>query len=162
MYHFILLFIGLIAIPTNLTEGQQRTVDYLLKFLHAADELLLQACLQFITGSACVPPMGFNKQITLEFTDEKRLPFARTCTLEIQLSSAYTSFELDMKLSVKEHGFYCLYVIYILMMASLKRIVATTHAPFPCATFTSLVHEMADALAIFWDRLLTLLRELER
>ena len=54
--------------------------------------------------------MGFLKQITLEVTDEKRLPFARACTLQMQLSTAYTSFEefeSDMKLSVKEHGFYC-------------------------------------------------------
>ena len=78
--------------------------------MHVADEQLLQSCLQFITGSTCVPPMGFNKQIPLEFTEEKRLPFTRTCTLDIQLSTAYTSFEdfdLDMKRSVKEHGFYC-------------------------------------------------------
>ena len=103
-------FLSLIAIPSHLSEEKQRVVDYLLKFLYAANEGLLKACLQFITGSSYIPPMGFHNHISLDFSEEKRLPFARTCTLQLQLSTAcasYDDFEQELKLAVNEHGFYC-------------------------------------------------------
>ena len=78
---------------------------------------LLKACLQFITGSAYIPPMGFHNHI-LDFFEEKRLPFARTCTLQLQLSTAcasYDDFEQELKLAVNE---FLLCVILFLVMFS--------------------------------------------
>lgn len=82
-------------------------LDFLCRFVFAANEKLLENCLQFITGSTHVPPMGFPVKISLIFTEEKRLPFARTCTLELQLSTVYDNyedFEKDFKTAVYEHG----------------------------------------------------------
>ena len=93
-----------------MTANQQRIVDYLSKFLHAADGKHLSKCLQFVTGVSYIPPMGFDDFITLECTEEKRLPLARTCTLQLQLSvvcPSYEDVECEMKLSVMEQRFYC-------------------------------------------------------
>ena len=100
---------GLFSIP-HCTDNQQQIVDYLMKFIGEADDQLLSNCLQFITGSSHIPPIGFDNPITINFIDEKKLPFARTCTLELQLSTLYNTFEefkRDMELAVSEHGFYC-------------------------------------------------------
>ena len=41
--------------------------------------------LSFVTGLRNVPPIGFEKQITVEFFDEERLPNASTCSIILRL-----------------------------------------------------------------------------
>ena len=48
----------------------------------------LQHVLMFITGADRVPPLGFNKPITITFYDqdgEKRRPWSSTCSLQLHL-----------------------------------------------------------------------------
>ncbi len=73
------VFLSLISIPNQLVDDQRKVVDFHCTFLFSASEQVLQACLQFATGSSSVPPMGFHDLISLKFTKEKRHPFARTC-----------------------------------------------------------------------------------
>ena len=62
--------------------------------------------------------MGFDELITIQFIDERRLPFARTCILQLQLSTVYCSFDefdKDMRIAISEKGFLlCLQPSYIL------------------------------------------------
>lgn len=105
------LFLSLVPIPGNMTNENKQVMDYFCEFLHSASEKELQDCLQFITGTSSVPPLGFPYPISLTFTPEKRLPFARTCSLQLELSTVYATFiqfKDVLKTAIYEHGgFHC-------------------------------------------------------
>ena len=53
------------------------------------DGLQLEDLLIFLTGAEDVPPLGFSRQITVDFysntTNERRLPWSSTCAMELHL-----------------------------------------------------------------------------
>ena len=62
----------------------------------------------FFTGSDRVPPLGFNKPLTVSFLVGEEEPFATAsmCDLQLRLPSDYNSFADAMVLSFKgNNGF---------------------------------------------------------
>jgi hypothetical protein len=60
--------------------------------------LTLPVLLQFITGTNSIPPLGFDKKITIDFydaTSRKHYPFASTCDLRLWLPRAVEVKELQ-------------------------------------------------------------------
>ena len=49
--------------------------------------------LAFITGLRDIPPIGFEKAVTVEFFDGERLPNVSTCSLVIRLPRQLTDAE---------------------------------------------------------------------
>lgn len=47
----------------------------------------LEDLLQFMSGADCVPPLGFERNLTVTFYDQDvtRLPFTSTCAMQIAL-----------------------------------------------------------------------------
>lgn len=58
------------------------------------DDLHLSDLMIFMTGADCVPPLGFDNPISIEFYDhsdrEKRLPWSSTCSLSLNLPRGIT------------------------------------------------------------------------
>ena len=57
-------------------------------YIYTDDETLIISLgnvLMFLTGSDEMLPTGFEQKITINFTTEKRLPFANTCALNLIL-----------------------------------------------------------------------------
>ena len=52
-------------------------------------QVKLEDLLQFMSGADCVPPLGFERNLTVTFYDQDegvtRLPFTSTCAMEIAL-----------------------------------------------------------------------------
>ena len=103
-------FQDLLSFPPCVCGSQELVIGYLRRYINAAEEKLLCTFLQYITGASSIPPMGFDTPLTVQFVDEKRLPFACTCTLQLLLSTQYESyeeFEKDIKISIAEQRFDC-------------------------------------------------------
>ena len=49
----------------------------------------LEDVLQFMTGSRCIPAVGFEKPPSIAFTDVDQLPTVSTCTLTLTLPRSY-------------------------------------------------------------------------
>lgn len=49
--------------------------------------------LAFFTGTDTVPPLGFNKSVTLNFNPSIPYPTASTCALELTLPTKYSDFD---------------------------------------------------------------------
>lgn len=75
--------------------------------------LTLEDLLVFTTGTDCVPPLGFDKLITIEFYDFdgniRRRPWSSTCGLHLFLPRGFedpSDFSSFMKETLLEcHGF---------------------------------------------------------
>lgn len=56
----------------------------------------LSDVLQFLTGAKRIPAVGFEKELTIAFTDNVMLPVASTCALSITFPRSFS------KMSYKE------------------------------------------------------------
>ena len=58
-------------------------------------QMALEKVLQFITGSGCIPPLGFDSSPTINFCHDPAvtLPMANTCSLSITLPTAIDNVE---------------------------------------------------------------------
>ena len=61
-------------------------------------KMTLKDVLQFITGTTCVPPLGFDSEIEIEFCDDA-LPSASTCLLKLYLPLTDDSRELKKNIA---------------------------------------------------------------
>lgn len=70
-------------------------------------ECSLSEVLVFVTGASAVPPLGFGKDIKIEFLDNPKaiLPTASTCDLILRIPTAhgedFASFSENMVLALK-------------------------------------------------------------
>lgn len=63
----------------------------------------LEDILVFITGAEKVPPLGFERLITIEFFDtdgEQRRPWASTCSLQLNLPRGIQEYQVLKELMV--------------------------------------------------------------
>ncbi|XP_046561897.1 uncharacterized protein LOC124270879 [Haliotis rubra] len=83
-------------------------------FLRACDrgdlEISIVDVLQFWTGSSRIPPMGFDKKLSIEFVPKRQpppLPVAHTCGLVLELMRGYDPDVLasNMVYAIKRSGF---------------------------------------------------------
>ena len=58
-------------------------------------DVTLASVLAFVTGAPSVPPMGFDRTITIQFIDDKTktLPTASTCSLKLRLPLSLVEYE---------------------------------------------------------------------
>ena len=68
----------------------------------------LNDCLSFFTGAQRLPPTGFNKECTLNFSDVNVYPTASTCALILTLPTlyqdSYETFKGKMLFAFCNHG----------------------------------------------------------
>ena len=71
----------------------------------------MEDVLIFLSGSAVVPPLGFDKSPSIVFNHKGPLATASTCDLQLRLPiihRTYSDFKEAMLLSIKGHdGFGC-------------------------------------------------------
>ena len=63
--------------------------------------LTLEDVLVFVTGADHVPPMGFEKRLTLSFDSNSLYPTASTCSLTLYLPTRFVEYE-DFKTGMIE------------------------------------------------------------
>ena len=67
-----------------------RTTVYII--VCSIGEVSLELILSFATGVTSIPPMGFSKEPSINFSEYDVYPTASTCILQLTLPTCYDSF----------------------------------------------------------------------
>ena len=85
-----IIFLRIVLMYLNCTDG-----NVFLSTEPKTVKMAMQTVLQFITGSSCIPPLGFDSSPTINFCHDPAvtLPMSNTCSLSITLPTAIVNAE---------------------------------------------------------------------